>query len=171
MFFGSISDVFRIVVTAIALYFLLVLVLRVSGKRTLSAMNAFDLIVTVALGTTLASTILDSSITLTDGLTALIVLIGLQFSISWLSSRSKTFSHWVKSEPKLLCYRGELLKDSMKQERIVQTEVLQALRSKGYSSLQEAEAVILETNGSISIISKIDHSEKSSIKDVNTSHS
>ena len=168
MLFGSLADVFRIAITAVGLYLLLILLLRISGKRTLSAMNAFDFIVTVAIGTTLASTILDSSIALTDGLTAFIVLSGMQFSISWLSSRSKRFSRLVKSEPKLLCYKGEFLKDAMKKERIVEAEIQQALRLNGYSSLQEAEAVVLETNGNISIINKIDRSEKSSIKDINT---
>lgn len=168
MFFGTLEGTLRIIATALMLYFLLVLILRASGKRTLSSMNAFDFIVTVAIGTTLASTILDSNIALTDGLTAFIVLIGLQFTISWLSSRSKTFSRAVKSEPKLLCYKGECLKDALNQERIAQTEILQTLRSKGYASLQEVEAVILETNGSISVINKLDYSEKSSMKDVKT---
>ena len=67
MFFGTATDILRIAITAVALYFLLILILRVSGKRTLSSMNAFDFIVTVAIGTTLASTILDQTIALTDG--------------------------------------------------------------------------------------------------------
>jgi len=129
-------------------------------------MNAFDFIVTVAIGTTLASTILNSSVALTDGLTALIVLIGLQFLISWTSSRSKKFSRLMKSEPKLLCYKGELLLDALKQERIVESEIFQSLRSKGYSSLNDAEAIVLETNGNISVIGKIDTGSDSVLKDV-----
>jgi uncharacterized membrane protein YcaP (DUF421 family) len=168
LFFGTATDILRIAITAIALYFLLILILRVSGKRTLSSMNAFDFIVTVAIGTTLASTILDQTITLTEGLTAFIVLIGLQLSISWFSSRSKRFSRLVKSEPKLLCYKGRLINDALRQERIVESEIMQSLRSKGYSSLQDVDAVVLETNGNISIISTVKGQvNNSSLEDVN----
>lgn len=167
MFFGTVTDILRVAITAIALYFLLILILRVSGKRTLSSMNTFDFIITVAIGTTLTSTILDRTIALTDGLTAFIVLIGLQFLISWVSSRSKRFSRLVKAKPKLLCYRGELLYDALKQERIVESEIMQSLRSNGYSSLKDADAVVLETNGNISVIGKLNKHEKSTLKDIN----
>jgi uncharacterized membrane protein YcaP (DUF421 family) len=155
-------------VTALALYFLLVLILRLSGKRTLSSMNAFDFIVTVAIGTTLSQTILDRTVTLSEGLTAFFVLIGLQFLISWSSSRSKKISRLIKSEPKLLSYKGEFLHDALKEERIVELEVIQALRSKGYSSLNDVDAVVLETNGNISIIDKVNQADaNSTLRDVN----
>ncbi len=166
MVFITLIGIIRIIVTAVVLYFLLIVILRVSGKRTLSAMNAFDFIVTVALGTTLASTILNSSVSFIDGFTALVTLISLQFFISFFSSRSKILSRVVKSEPKLLCYKGEILKDAIKQERLVENEILQALRSKGYSSLRDVDAVVLETNGNISIIGKTSINEKSSLQDV-----
>lgn len=166
MFFSSISNVLRIAATAILLYFILIVILRISGKRTLASMNAFDFIVTVALGTTLASTILDSNIALTDGLTALVVLIVLQFLISCVETRSKRFSHLIKAEPKLLCYKGILLHDSMRKERVAKSEILQALRQNGYSSIEDAFAVVLETNGNFSVLSK-PNQESSSLQDVN----
>jgi uncharacterized membrane protein YcaP (DUF421 family) len=166
LFLGTANDTIRIVITAVLFYFLLVLILRISGKRTLSSMNAFDFVVTVAIGTTLSSTILDSSIALTDGLTAFVVLVGLQFTISWFSSRSRRIDRIVKSEPKLLCYKGAFLFDALKQERIVESEIMQSLRSQGYSSLKDVDAVVLETNGSISVISELKEN-KSALKEVN----
>jgi uncharacterized membrane protein YcaP (DUF421 family) len=156
LFFSTPYDILRVAITAVILYFLLILILRLSGKRTLSSMNAFDFIVNVAIGTALASTILNSMVALSDGLTALVVLIGLQFLISYASSRSKKFSRFTKSEPKLLCYRGELLKGATKQERIADSEILQALRSSGYSSIGEVDAVVLESNGNISVIKDLE---------------
>jgi len=129
-------------------------------------MNAFDFIVTVAIGTTLASTILDRTIKLSDGLTAFIMLIGLQLLISWFSSRSKKFSRVMKSEPRLLSYKGTLLYDALRQERLVESEIFQSLRSSGYSSLNDVEAIVLETNGDISIISKLKDNGKTAMKDV-----
>ncbi len=165
MFLGTANDTIRIVITAVLFYFLLVLILRISGKRTLSSMNAFDFVVTVAIGTTLSSTILDSSIALTDGLTAFVVLVGLQFAISWFSSRSQRIDRIVKSEPKLLCYNGAFLFDALKRERIVESEIMQSLRSQGFSSLKDVNAVVLETNGNISIISEL-KDDKSALKEV-----
>lgn len=84
----------------------MVLLLRVSGKRTLTKMNAFDLVVTVALGSTLATVLLTKSVALAEGLTAFVLLIFLQFVLTWLSVRSRAVSRLVKSEPTLLVYQG-----------------------------------------------------------------
>ena len=85
---------------------LLLLLLRVSGKRTLTKMNAFDLVVTVALGSMLATVLLAKSVALAEGLTAFVLLIFLQFVLTWLSVRSRAGSRLVKSEPTLLVYQG-----------------------------------------------------------------
>lgn len=84
----------------------MVLLLRVSGKRTLTKMNAFDLVVTVALGSTLATVLLTKSVALAEGLTAFVLLIFLQFVLTWLSVRSRAVGRLVKSEPTLLVYQG-----------------------------------------------------------------
>ena len=84
----------------------LLLLLRVSGKRTLTRMNAFDLVVTVALGSTLATVLLTKSVALAEGLTAFVLLIFLQFVLTWLFVRSQAASRLVKSEPTLLVYQG-----------------------------------------------------------------
>ena len=84
----------------------LLLLLRVSGKRTLTKMNAFDLVVTVALGSTLATVMLTKSVALAEGLTAFVLLIFLQFVLTWLFVRSQAASRLVKSEPTLLVYQG-----------------------------------------------------------------
>ena len=73
--FSDWGGMLRILVTATAAYAILVAVLRVSGKRTLSKLNAFDLIVTIALGSTLASVITSDSLPLAEGLLALVLLV------------------------------------------------------------------------------------------------
>jgi uncharacterized membrane protein YcaP (DUF421 family) len=115
-------------------------------------MNAFDLIVTVALGSTLATILLSKDTALAEGALALGVLILLQFIITSLSVRSKTISRLVKAEPRLLFLRGEYLESAMKRERVNKGEILQAVRSQGFSNLDEVEAVVLETDGSLSIL-------------------
>lgn len=87
MFFDSWQGLGRVVVVGILAYAALVFFLRVSGKRTLTKMNAFDLVVTVALGSTLATVLLSKDVALAEGLIAFAVLIALQFAVTWLSVR------------------------------------------------------------------------------------
>lgn len=130
----------------------LIVLLRISGKRTLSKMNAFDLVVTIALGSTLATVVLNKNVALADGVLALALLICLQFIFSWLSVRNKAINKMVKSTPALLVYKGKMLKEAMKQERIATDEIMAVLRQQGMTSLNDALAVVLETDGSLSVI-------------------
>ncbi len=154
MFFSSWDDITRTLISGILTYVALVILLRVSGKRTLSKMNAFDLIVTVALGSTLATIILSKDVTLAQGITALLVLVGMQYLITYLSVRSTTVSHIVKAEPTLLLYQGKLLTEAMSRERVIKVEIFSALRNAGIAAIEQVDAVVLETDGSLSVIEK-----------------
>jgi uncharacterized membrane protein YcaP (DUF421 family) len=154
MFFNTWTGLLRTLVVGICAYVSLILLVRISGKRTLSKMNAFDLIVTVALGSTLATILLSKDVALAEGALALGLLILLQFIITWLSVRSATISRLVKAEPRLLFHEGEFLWKAMQQERVKKGELLQAMRSQGVSQLEQVEAVVLETDGSFSVIKK-----------------
>ncbi len=94
-FFEDWSGLGRVIVVGTLTYVALVLILRISGKRTLSKMNAFDLVVTVALGSTLATIILSKDVALAEGILALGLLIGLQYVVTWSSVRSNTINHLV----------------------------------------------------------------------------
>lgn len=151
---GGSAGILRTLIFGTAAYVALVLMLRVTGTRTLSKMNAFDLIVTVALGSTLAAVLLDASVPLIDGLLALGLLVALQFVITWASVRSATVRKIVKSEPTLLAKDGEYLRGAMHAQRVTQDEIDAALRSEGFGSLASVQCVVLETNGKLSVISK-----------------
>jgi len=114
----------------------LIVLLRLSGKRTLAKMNAFDFVVTVALGSTLATVLLSKDVALAEGLVAFATLIALQFIIAWLSVRSQTISGFVKSEPSLLLYRGRFLHETLRRERVTEEEVRSAIRQGGHGALE-----------------------------------
>ena len=105
----------------VSVYVGLVVLLRVSGKRTLSKMNAFDFVVTVALGSTLATVLLSKDVALAEGLTAFALLIMLQFIVTWLSARSQKISRLMKSEPALVWHRGEFQRRAMRNERVTES--------------------------------------------------
>lgn len=160
LLFNSWSDLGRVLVLGVLGYISLVLLLRISGNRTLSKLNAFDFIVTIALGSTFGSFILNKEISLAEGVMGFIVLIGMQYVVSWLTIRSTTIKRLVKSEPSLVYYNQEYLVDSMKRSRIAKAEIEQSVRNQGYASLENVEAVVLETDGSLSIISRSEKEKK-----------
>ncbi|WP_046216031.1 DUF421 domain-containing protein [Paenibacillus wulumuqiensis] len=154
MFFDTWGDLFRILVIGIFSYVYLMILLRISGKRTLSKLNAFDLIVTVALGSTLSSVIVNKSISLTEGFLAMTLLVLLQYLVAYTTIRSKKIKSFIKAEPRLLFYEDEFRDEAMEDERIARDEVMQVVRQQGMQEMDKVAAVILETNGKISVISK-----------------
>lgn len=152
MFFDNWYGLVRAATVGALAYFGLIVFLRVSGKRTLAKMNAFDLVVTVALGSTLASALLTEDVALLEGLLGLAVLICLQFIVTWLSVRSRLIRRLVRSEPTLLYYRGQLLDRALRSERVTESEVYQAVRAGGFASLEAVRAVVLESDGSFSVV-------------------
>lgn len=133
-------------------YIGLILMLRIAGSRTLSQLNAFDFIVTVALGSTLATVILNRDIRLAEGLLALGLLIFFQFVVSRLLIEFKPLRSVIKTEPRLLVYKGRYNEDAMRDCRITKHEILQMVRSEGMGNLENVEAVVLESNGRVSVI-------------------
>jgi uncharacterized membrane protein YcaP (DUF421 family) len=152
MFFDSWADLLRIVVVGTLAYASLVVILRVTGKRTLSKLNAFDFVVTVALGSVLATILLNKDVSLSEGVLALLLLAGLQYVVASLNARSAWFGRLVKSEPRLVMHGGAFLRDAMAAERITEDEVLAALRSEGIREPGVDTAVVLETDGELSVL-------------------
>src|SRR5690606_17995549 len=146
VFFDSWESIARTLIISVLAYGSLVVILRTSGKRTLSKMNAYDFIVTVALGSTLATVLLNKDVALADGVLTFVLLISLQFILTYLSVRSKKINNLVKSQPSLLVYKGQILNDAMIKERIAVDEVYATLRENGYADLQQIDAVVLETD-------------------------
>lgn len=152
MVFQNWTGIVRTLVVGTLAYAALVLFLRISGKRTLAKLNAFDLVVTVALGSTLSAILLQESIALAEGAAALALLIVLQFLVTFASVRSKGLASLVRSEPALLVRGGTFCEGAMKRERVTRDEALSAIRAAGGREVSEAEAVILESDGTLSVV-------------------
>ncbi|MGW0495936.1 DUF421 domain-containing protein [Streptomyces sp. NPDC003007] len=152
MFFDSWNDLARVLVMAGLAYLILIITVRASGKRTLAKMNAFDLVVTVALGSTLATILLNRQVALGEGVLALVSLVALQFITAWTSVRSRNVRRLVKARPTLLLHDGRMLHEAMRQQRVAPDEVCQAVRTQGIGALELVHAVVLETDGSFSVI-------------------
>ncbi|SFC14453.1 Protein of unknown function [Alkalibacterium subtropicum] len=145
-------------------YIIVLFLLRLSGKRTLLKMNAFDFIITVSLGAVFGNMLINYRENLYQGIYVIFLLLLFQFFSSLLSSRYAFFDTLLKANPTLLFYEGTYYESILKKERIPKSEVLQAMREQGIGRIEEVGAVILETDGTISVLPK----EKSQEKDLDT---
>jgi uncharacterized membrane protein YcaP (DUF421 family) len=166
IFFDNWSKLGRSLILAFFAYAALVILLRISGKRTLSKLNVFDFVFVVALGSVLADTILSSNTTLADGVTAFVVLMGMQVVLSYLCVASHRLDHIINGEPTLLYHRGTFLTEAMKRERVTKEEMLASIRNVNVRKFDDIDAVVLETDGTFSIVWRFDNDKESSLMDV-----
>jgi uncharacterized membrane protein YcaP (DUF421 family) len=168
VFFDSWSQMGEVVAVGAVAYVALLVVLRLSGKRTLAKLNAFDLVVTVALGSTLATVLLNGDVSASEGIAAFAVLAAAQLVVAWCSVRVAVVRRMVKSTPTLLLHDGELLEDRMRRHRVAAEEVRQAARSTGVGDLSMVAAVVLETDGTLSVIQRCQMGRGDALADVDT---
>lgn len=166
MLFSGWDSLLRTLVVGVLAYIILVMFLRISGKRTLSKMNAFDLVVTVALGSTLATVLLSKDVALAEGALAFALLIGLQFAVTWTSVRARWVRRLATGEPLMMLYLGEFLPAALRQMRVTEDEIRAAVRSAGIDSLDKVHAVVLETDGSFSVVPVSESGNNSSLAGV-----
>ncbi len=142
----------QVVVFAPIVYVFLIASHRLVGKRAASKMNNFDWIVTVAIGAITGTTVLSEGVSLVEGLAAVAILLGFQSAVTWAAARWRPFRQVVYAQPCLLFYEGVYLHDAMNRERINRNEIDAAAREGGHRSIDEVAAVVLEANGSLSVL-------------------
>ncbi|GAB3540626.1 DUF421 domain-containing protein [Pontibacter brevis] len=155
-FWNGYEPLLRVVVVGTLTYIGIVLLLRVSGKRTLMSMNAFDFIITIAMGSAFGRLLTAKQVSLAEGLVTFALLVILQFIMTWLETRSEKFASFVTGTPTLLYYQGRFLEREMKKQRVRKAEMLSAARAQKLENLGQVEAIILETSGSLSVIKRSD---------------
>lgn len=139
-------------IITVVVYFSLVIILRSSGKRSLAKLNAFDLVVTITIGAIASDTIISKSVTYLDGMLSILVLIILQYVIAKISVFSKKFEKLVDSNPTLIFYDGNYILENMKRTRITESAILQQIRLQHGLTSNEVKAVVLESNGELSVM-------------------
>lgn len=165
LLFKNWEGVWHVAVCALLAYFILFLFIRISGKRTLAKLTAFDFVVTVTLGSTLSSMIL-AKVTLAEGSVALLVIIALQYALAWSARESKTLEKIINSSPTMVFYRGEFLEDAMKKEVLTHEEIYAEIRKYRMFDVDQVEAVVMELNGELTVIKKSAGASHTSLKDI-----
>lgn len=139
-----------VVVAGAATYVGVIALTRMAGVRSLASMSSFDFAATVAVGSTLSSTLL-GSVPLVIGLTGLALLFALQYLIASLRRRGWLFG-LADNRPMLLMAGGEILHDNLRHVRLSGDELMGQLRKAGVVHLGEVAAVVMETTGDVSVL-------------------
>ncbi|MEV8211788.1 YetF domain-containing protein [Streptomyces sp. NPDC079189] len=170
MWFDDWPGVARVVLVGLASYVSVVALIRLAGKRALTQLNAFDLVVTVALGSTLATILLSSDVAFVEGAVALALLLALQVIVAFATKRFPALRRVVTAKPAQLVRDGVIDDDALRRHRVARADVLQAIRSSGHGDVSSVGAVTLESNGTISVISRANIGNASALDDVKPSH-
>ncbi len=152
MYFQGWPIIIETITLSTVMYIAIIIILRTSGKRTLSSFNAFDFLITVTIGSITATTILSKNTKLFDGLSAIITLVLLQFIVAKLAVYSKSFSKVIKSNPTLLYYNGDYILENLKKSRVSKDDILQEVRINSGVTIDHVHSVILEANGNLAVV-------------------
>jgi uncharacterized membrane protein YcaP (DUF421 family) len=133
--------------------FLLILVItRAVGRRELSSMEPFDLILLVVIGDLVQQGVTQSDYSLTGATTVLVTMSVLVVATAWLSYRFARLRPLLEGEPTLLIADGELLERNLRRERMTVEEIRAEARLQSIGSLEDVRYAVLETNGKISFV-------------------
>lgn len=154
-FFAGWATIARILIVGVAMYVSLVVFLRISGSRTLATMNVFDFIVTVAIGSAFGRALTASDVALAEAVVAFALLIALQYVVAWSQSRFPSLRSIITNPPSLLYYRGQFVRAEMRTERVTEDELRAAVRKHNIGSMDEVDAIVLESSGEMSVIESV----------------
>ena len=144
----------QFVLRAVVVYFLLLAMLRLSGKRTVGQFTPFDLLVVVLLGTAVQNSLIGEDVSLLGGLLLAATLIGCNWLVGFATARSRTLDRLAEGSPVLLGRDGVLFHDVLRRQNISRLDVDEALRSGGIANVADAALVVLEVDGRITVVAR-----------------
>jgi uncharacterized membrane protein YcaP (DUF421 family) len=152
MFTITLSSAFGIALRSLIIYFVILLGLRLSGKREIGQMTVFDLVVLLLIANAVQNAMIGPDTSLTGGILAAVVLLLVNTMVARVRLRWPRLRRWVEGTPTLLVLHGETIPDHMRKEGIDEETLLAALREHGIAELNGVEMAVLEIDGSISVV-------------------
>jgi uncharacterized membrane protein YcaP (DUF421 family) len=143
------------VLRAVAIYLILMLLFRLSGKRTLGQVTTFDFVLLLVVGEATQQALLGEDFSVTHAAIVIATLIGMDRASDYFSWRFGPFKRTTESVPVVLLDDGTLLKDVMAKEHVSEDDIMSAARStRGLERLEQIKYAVMETSGGISIVPK-----------------
>lgn len=137
--------------SAIGIYVVVIVLVRLNGLRSFATMSAFDFAMTVATGSLIATTLLSGRPSLIEGALGAVTLFAMQRLVSWLRGMSGA-RHVIDNAPRLLVRDGAIHEDNLKRCRVTHSDLYAHLRQHGIARLDHAALVVFETTGQVSVV-------------------
>lgn len=145
----------RIILTTIVIYFILVILLKLFGSRSVSSFSVYDMIATFTIGSVISSTLLLEEINLINGVTAIVILFFMQYGLSKILTKWEKLYPKTNPVPTIVYLKGEYKKENMQKMRVNREEILSAIRREAGTTSDQIYAVLLEANGDLSVIQNV----------------
>lgn len=143
-------------IRVIIIYILVLIVMRVMGKREIGQLQPFELVVAIMIADLASIPMSDLGIPITDGIVPILALLVMHILISILNMKSIKVREVLCGKPRILIYRGKIDEKALKKERFTLNELQERLRGANIINIADVEYAILETSGQISVIQKPD---------------
>lgn len=140
------------VLRACIVYFILLAMIRASGKRTMGQFTPFDMLLVVLLGNAVQNALLGEDTSVGGGLLLAVTLIALNWGVGFVSARSPKVEAMIEGSPVLLARDGKVYKEVLRKELISRADFDKAMREAGCVEVDDIDSAVLETNGHITII-------------------
>ena len=141
-------------VRAIIVYILVLIVMRLMGKREIGQLQPFELVISIMIADLASIPMTDPGVPIFNGLVPILGLLAMHLLITVLNIKSVNLRKVTCGKPTILIYRGKIDEKALKKERFTVSELQERLRGKDVFNLGDVEFAILETNGEVSVITK-----------------
>ena len=139
---------------AIVLYIIVLVVMRLMGKREIGQLQPFELAIAIMIADLATIPMADTGVPITNGIVPILGLLVMHLLISTINLKSMKAKEIICGKPRILVYRGKIDEKALKKERFTLNELQERLRDKNIVNISDVEYAILETNGQISVIEK-----------------
>ena len=144
----------EIVMRGTIVYFVLLLLLRLSGKRTVGQFTPFDLLVLVLLGDALQGSMIAGDESLPGGVILVVTLLGWNKFVGWLTSRSRRLERIVEGRPVVIARDGHVYGDALERCNLNIDDLQEAMRNADCGSISRIRMAMLEKDGKISVVTR-----------------
>jgi len=143
------------VVRAVVIYIFLLVLFRVTGRRTLAQITTFDFVLLLIIAEATQQGLLGNDFSITNALLVILTLLGLDLLLQSLSHRWRWFDRWINGLPLVLVEDGQLIDERVRKAGFLEDDILeQARASQGIERMEQIKYAVLERDGSISVIPK-----------------
>ena len=139
---------------SVLLYFIVLVVMRIMGKRQISQMQPFEFVISMMIANLATIPIEQVDMPLKNGIVSVLTMLALHMILSLINLKSIQIRGWICGVPRIMIYRGKIDQYALKKEKMSLNELQERLRAYGITNIGDVEFAVLETNGQLSIIEK-----------------